>query len=241
MTAPAAVRSLTIPARFCGPPDTGNGGYVCGLVSAAIGRVVTVRLNRPIPLERPLELLATGEDEWLLQDHGQPLARVRAATLTLEVPTPPSYLDALDGSVRYRGFQQHPYPRCFVCGPARERGDGLRLFTASVHERPIVAAAWLPDVSLAGADGKVAPEFLSAALDCPGFFALTDAPAGAWLLGEFTAHVDRSVHVDESCVVIGWKLGAEGRKHSVGTALFDADGELVAYAKGVWIAPRELV
>ena len=232
-------RLLTVASRFCGPPGIANGGYVCGLISTALARVVTVRLNRPVPLERPLELVATGDEQWQLQEHGQAVALVRAATLSLEVPTPPDYVEALDASVHYRGFQQHPYPGCFVCGPARDRGDGLRLFASSLSNRPLAAAAWLPDASLAGDDGKVAPEFLSAALDCPGFFALTDAPPGAWLLGEFTAHVDRSVHVDEPCVVIGWRLGSDGRKHTVGTALFDEDGELAAYARGVWIAPRE--
>lgn len=238
MNAPDA-QLLTIGRRFCGPPGMGNGGYVCGLIATALQHVVTVRLNRPVPLERPLELVATGDDAWQLQAHGQALAQVRAATLSLEIPTPPAYVDALDASVHYRGFQQHPYPGCFVCGPARERGNGLRLFASQVPGRPLAAAAWMPDASLAGDDGKVAPEFLSAALDCPGFFALGDARPGAWLLGEFTSHVDRSVHVDEPCVVIGWKLGSEGRKHAVGTALFDEDGELAAYARGVWIAPRE--
>ena len=33
------------------------------------------------------------------------------------------------------------------------------------------------------------------------------------LLGEMQAHVDRRVHVGESCTVIGWRIGAEGRKH----------------------------
>jgi hypothetical protein len=55
------------------------------------------------------------------------------------------------------------------------------------------------------------------------------------LLGEFTAHVDRLVHTGESCVVIGWKLGSEGRKYRVGTALFDGNGELCARALATWI------
>jgi hypothetical protein len=38
--------------------------------------------------------------------------------------------------------------------------------------------------------------------------------------------------------VIGWRLGASGRKHVVGTALFDEDGELCARALGVWIETR---
>ncbi len=86
----------------------------------------------------------------------------------------------------------------------------------------------------------MAPEFISAALDCPGFFALTNERPGPWLLGEFTAHIDRCVHVEEPCVVIGWTIATEGRKRTVGTAVFDEDGELCGYAKGLWIEPRPI-
>jgi hypothetical protein len=57
------------------------------------------------------------------------------------------------------------------------------------------------------------------------------------LLGEFTAHVDRCVHVDEPCVVLGWHISSNGRKHEAGTALFDEDGELCARANAVWVEP----
>jgi hypothetical protein len=36
-------------------------------------------------------------------------------------------------------------------------------------------------------------------------------------------------------VVIGWQIGAEGRKHTVGTALFDGNGEPCARAIATWI------
>ena len=55
------------------------------------------------------------------------------------------------------------------------------------------------------------------------------------VLGEMHAHVDRRVHVGESCTVIGWKIGVEGRKHYAGTAIFDQDGELCARARATWI------
>jgi hypothetical protein len=35
--------------------------------------------------------------------------------------------------------------------------------------------------------------------------------------------------------VIGWAIGADGRKHHCGTAIFDEDGELCARAKSTWI------
>ena len=230
---------LSVDARFCGPPGAANGGYLCGLIGAALQRTLTVRLNRPVPLETSLDLLPAGEDEWRLQHGAEVLAQARATTLSLEVPKPPTYVEALDASLHYLGFDGHPYPRCFVCGPDRAKHDGLRLFAGAAEGGPIVAAGWLPDASLGGADGKVAPEFMSAALDCPGFFALRGVRPS--LLGEFTSHIDRCVHVDEPCVVIGWRIGSHGRKHEVGTAVFDEDLERCGYARGVWIEPRPLV
>lgn len=227
---------LSVDARFCGPPGSANGGYIAGLVGAAIDRTVTVRLNRPVPIETVLDLLPTGPDQWQLRSQAETLALVKAASLTLDVPRPPTYVEALDASLHFAGFNNHPCPGCFVCGPDRAKHDGLRLFAGASTGAPVVAAGWLPDETIAGSDGKVAPEFMSAALDCPGFFALRGVRSA--LLGEFTAHVDRCVHVDEPCVVIGWRLGSEGRKHLVGTAIFDEDRELCGYAKGLWIEPR---
>ena len=58
------------------------------------------------------------------------------------------------------------------------------------------------------------------------------------LLAEFTAHVYRRVHVGESCTVVGWELGANGRKREAGTALFDGKGQLCGKARALWIEPR---
>ncbi|HYX74135.1 MAG TPA: hypothetical protein VE819_05565, partial [Steroidobacteraceae bacterium] len=96
------------------------------------------------------------------------------------------------------------------------------------------------DASLDAGDGKVRAEFMSAALDCPGYYAV--APDDRMmLLAEFTAHVDRRVHIGESCTLIGWRLGSDGRKHEAGTALFDGKGELCGRARAMWIEPRATV
>jgi len=58
------------------------------------------------------------------------------------------------------------------------------------------------------------------------------------LLAEFTAHVDRRVHIGESCTVVGWQIDVSGRKHGAGTALFDEKGELCGRARALWIEPR---
>jgi hypothetical protein len=149
------------------------------------------------------------------------------------VPAPPGYVQAVWASQHYAGFREHAFPDCFVCGPHRRRGDGLRIFPGML-DSGLVAAPWLPADSLDGGDGKVAVEFHWAALDCPGYFAVSGGRR-MMLLGEMQAHLDRRVHVGESCTVIGWRIGTEGRKHQAGTAIFDGDGELCARARATWI------
>lgn len=53
--------TLTIPARFNGPPGSANGGYTCGRVAQLVGaEEVEVSLRTPPPLERPLEVVRDG-------------------------------------------------------------------------------------------------------------------------------------------------------------------------------------
>jgi len=103
-----------------------------------------------------------------------------------------------------------------------------------VPARNLVAAPWIPDASLAGDDGKVLPEFCWSALDCPGAFSF-DAPAGTpKLLGEFAAALTGSVAAGERCVVLGWEISSDGRKHYTGTALYSESGECRGLARATW-------
>jgi hypothetical protein len=230
--------TLAIAKRFCGPPTSANGGYFCGLVASLASDTLTVRLLKPPPLDIGLEADEREDGVLVVRDGDTAIAHARRSpALELDAPVPPSYLETLDASVRYPGFAEHPFPTCFVCGPQRARGDGLRVFAGPVNGRGIFAAPWVPDASLSRGDGKVRPEFMWAAMDCPGCFAANKTGRGNWLLGEFTAHVDRCVHVEEPCRVIAWHISSQGRKHVAGTALFDGDGELCGRAKAVWIEP----
>ena len=232
--------SLLVDARYCGPPGCANGGYLAGLLARCSPKLLRVRLERPTPLERSLEVI-TEEDGGLRLEHsGVIYARAHPTSLALQVPAALSYRDALEASRHFVGFTHHAFPRCFVCGPLRTRGDGLRIFAGRVPGRDLVAAPWVADPSLAGGEGKVLPEFMGAALDCPGYFAARE-DAVPMLLGEFTTHVDRCVHVDEPCVILGWRIRTSGRKYEVGSALFDGSGELCARAHAVWIEPRSAV
>jgi hypothetical protein len=231
------VPSLTVNERFCGPPGCANGGYFAGLLSQFSPQPVRVRIERPIPLQLALEVRSADTGELTLVYDDTILARAQPAVFELTVPQPPDYLTALDASRHFVGFGRHAFPDCFVCGTDRERGDGLRIFAGELSGDDQVAATWVPDESLSAGNGKVRPEFMSAALDCPGYFAAR-SDGVPMLLGEFSAHVDRCVHIDEPCIVVGWRIGVSGRKYEVGTALFDYDGDLCARARALWIEPK---
>lgn len=223
---------IRVRAAFHGPPDSGNGGYSAGLIATAIGRELNVRLVRRVPLERELEVIAVEEARWEVRAEGATIATAAPATLSVDVPEPVPYVEAVDVSRHYAGFEQHAFPQCFVCGPQRPVGEGLRIFPGDVPGRGIVAAPWTPAPALESG-GAVRPEFIWAALDCPGYFASGSAQVA--LLGELAVRIERPVHAGERCVVIGWPLAIEGRKHRVGTALFGEHGACCAFGVATWI------
>lgn len=231
-------KTILIQEPFCGPPGMANGGYVSGIMAQAFDGPVEVTLRRPIPVEHPLRLHRLDDGRVALQDGDDLLAEAQPAALDLEPPPPPAYAEALAAAARYPEPAEHPLPRCFVCGPAREGGDGLQIFAAPVPGRQLVAAPWTPAASLAGESGLVAPHFLWAALDCPGAFAANPDQERPLLLGRLTAAVDRSLQPGEQCVVAGWLLEHSGRKYFTGTAIFAPSGAVVARAKAVWFAPK---
>jgi hypothetical protein len=229
---------LTVARRFCGPATSSNGGYFAGLVATLASDTLAVRLLKPPPLETELTVSERADGVLEVRNGDESIGEARSTELTLELPSPPSYFEAIEASRRYVGFSAQRFPTCFVCGTQRQRGDGMRIFAGPIAERGIVAAPWVPDASLDRGDGKVRPEFMSAALDCPGYYAVTSDDR-MMLLAELTVHLDRVVHVDESCTLIGWRMGAaDGRKHAAGTAIFDEDGELCGRARALWIEPR---
>jgi hypothetical protein len=231
------MKTITVARRFCGPASSANGGYFAGLVAKLASDTLAVRLMKPPPPDTELEIVERGDGAFEVR-HGDALVgEARHAELRVELPSAVSYFEAVEASRRYTGFLAHRFPTCFVCGTQRTRGDGMRIFAGLIPERGVVAAPWVPDASLDRGDGKVRPEFMSAALDCPGYYALT-ADDRMMLLAEFTVHLDRLVHIDESCTVVGWRMSDDGRKHEAGTAIFDEDGEVCGRARALWIEPR---
>jgi hypothetical protein len=225
-------QEIVIDRRFRGPPNSGNGGYSCGVLGDRFEGVATVTLRRPPPLDIPLQLVDE-EDRLRLLDGDILIGEAGPDTLEVDVPIPPGIDQARVASLGYAGFQAHPFPTCFVCGPERSPGDGLRIFPGVVDGTSVVSAPWAPDRSLDGGSGLVHRRHVWAALDCPSYFALPGAPLA--LLGRLTAHIGRLPEIDEPLVVMGWPIGSDGRKHFAGSALADGRGEVLAQAAATWV------
>jgi hypothetical protein len=230
--------TIVIDRRFRGPPESGNGGYTCGLVSSFVNEPAEVTLRSPPPLDRPLSVVRRGRRAELFDGNRLVAQAERIEQEPLELPPAPSLADAGRAAAEYSGLREHAFPTCFVCGPKRAEGDGLRIF-AGPATGEVVAAPWIPASNLDRSDGRVRREFVWAALDCPGAFAVGYPGRGETLLGRFTVRVESLPQVGETCIVVGWPLGEDGRKLYAGTALFRENGEVLASARATWIVPRE--
>jgi hypothetical protein len=224
------VTALTIDERFNGPPGSANGGYTCGLLAGFLDGAAEVTLRRPPPLGRQLEV-ARSDGGVRLRDGEDLVAEAMPAEVELEPPEPVDVQEAAFAAAHYPGFERHAFPTCFVCGPERREGDGLRIFAGPVPGRELFAAPWV-------APDEVSEQLVWAALDCPGAIAVGFPERGETVLGRLAARVDRVPEPCEPCVVAAWPLGEDGRKLYAGTALFSERGAPLAVARATWIIPR---
>jgi hypothetical protein len=246
------VTELIVPRRFCGPPDSGNGGWTAGALASTLAcepadhaghwPTVEVSLRQPPPLDAPMDVVA-GEDGSSTATFGGAViataARVDDGTLSEVDAVAPEV--ALRAEATYAGHAFHPFPTCFACGTGREEGDGLRIFPGVV-EGDRVAATWTPHRSVAedwhtyvDDDPRASVAATWASLDCVGGWA-GDLTERLMVLGRMTARIDTLPVVDERHVVVGAARGREGRKTFTAATLYDADGRVVATAEHVWVA-----
>ena len=144
----AVCSRLPIGRRFRGPPGAANGSFASGSLAALLGGAVDVEvsLRRSVPLEHPLEVRHDRDAALLLDDHGWLLAEARppAAEVELTVPDTPTPEEARAAAGRGAYYADPLFPDCFVCGPARAPGDGLRIFPGPVSRCSVWAAPWPP-------------------------------------------------------------------------------------------------
>lgn len=213
--------TLRIPRRFNGPPDSGNGGYVAGLLADQRDeQTVTVILRSPPPLETPL----AARDEQLY-DGDRLIAESKSGELERDAPDHVPFDAAVEATRSYTSIEM--FASCFVCGSGR--ADGLRIEPGRIDANR-VAAPWVPDATV-----PLGPPLLWAAMDCPGGWALPGMLERPALLGSMTATVHGVPRVDERCVVVGEFHGEQGRKCWASTAVYGADERLLGQAEQVWI------
>ena len=234
---PSVGDSVVIERRFNGPPDSGNGGYTCGLAARALDGAAEVSLRRPPPLDAPLDVVL-GDGRVELHDGGELVAEGSTAPSDRFVDPPePVSVEAARAAATHSTYldDTHPFPTCFVCGPLRADGDGLRIFPGWVEERGLFAAPWAPP-----GEGPVPAEIVWAALDCPTSAPLMNAPGpdGKVLpivLARLAVDVRGPVEAGGEHVITSWEIAREGRKREAGAALYGVDGELRALARALWI------
>ncbi|GAB2864418.1 hypothetical protein GCM10022221_75600 [Actinocorallia aurea] len=233
--------AVMIPGRFNGPAASGNGGYSCAVFARAAtgsdrgGAVVTLRT--PPPLDTALAVERDGGTGRVLHG-GALIAEVAPAPTGPDswpvVPTV-SPEAALAAQARYRGREHHPFPGCFVCGPERPARDGLALEPGALPGRASsVACVWAPAADLAGPSGEIAAPLVWAALDCPGAWT-QDLAAHPMVLGRMSAEIAALPRAGEPHVVVAESEPPQGRKVFSRTALYTAEGALLASASATWI------
>lgn len=243
--------SITIDRRFCGPPSSGNGGYVAGALAAHLPDgtsgplsstgAVTVTLRQPPPLDTAL-LVAPAGDGVRLTFGGAVVAEAVPATIELEPVEPVTMAVAAQAEAQYAGLSTHPFPTCFVCGVERSAPDGLGLHPGPVPGADSVTACrWRPGPELADPARTPAEDeprcvdarFVWAALDCPGGWT-NDLLGRPMVLGRMTAAVDAVPRVGDECLVMGRLVETEGRKSFTSTTVYDGDGRVLGRAMATW-------
>jgi hypothetical protein len=228
--------TLTVPARFNGPRESGNGGYTAGLLAAELAGTAAVSLRSPVPLDTPLALVH--EDGRVRAFDGETLVAEAepVAPLALEVPEAVSAAAARRAAAAYPHPHDSPFARCFVCGPAR--ADSFGVFAGAVAGRNLVATPWTPPPWTTGEDGAVAPEFVWAALDCPTYFAAYGGEMRLAFMVRHCVELRAPVSAGVEHVVMAWPLAREGRKSSAAAAVLDAGGALLALGEALLVEPR---
>jgi len=230
---------ISVAQQFCGPPNSANGGYACGLMGRYIEGPSTAILRAPPPLNTPLILTADAGSARIETEAGELIAEARDAGDAVLPPPPasPGLEAARLAASGFPGFSRPFHPICFTCGDQLEEGFGLRAFTGQLAGAPdgVVAGVWTPNPVFADEDGLTRAEVVWAALDCPGSVAWVVSGAGGGLLVTMTCEVACRPRAGEPCVIVAWPLERSGRKLIAGTALYAADGELLARSHQIWI------
>lgn len=233
--------NIIIKRRFIGPPNSANGGYACGRIAAFIDGSAEVTLRRPPPVDQEMTVREASDGSVAMYD-GETLIgsgeSISFASVLIEAPT---FEQASKAAQRTFDASLHTLPTCFVCGPQRAPGDGLRIHVGPIDPQDeqwqgVLAAPWVPGENVADEEGFVLPEFVWAALDCPTAYACS-SPAGMRhiLLGRQSVEILRRPGAAERCIIAAQETSHDGRKSYAAATLFGEEGAAIAFCKATWI------
>jgi hypothetical protein len=103
-----------------------------------------------------------------------------------------------------------------------------------------VSAIWETKTEWGDDTGKLPQALLWTALDCPGQYAFLAEGIRTGLLGRMTTKVLTTPRAGSSLQVTAWTIAVAGKKHLAGSALFDDQQTLLAYATTLWIGRQPL-
>src|SRR5439155_18318566 len=86
--------TVTLEPRFNGPPDSGNGGYSCGMLARFVDGPAEVTLRLPPPIGRPLEVERGDGGGAVLRDGETVVAEARPVELDADAPPPVNLAEA---------------------------------------------------------------------------------------------------------------------------------------------------
>ena len=230
---------IVIAKHYCGPSDSGNGGYTAGLFAKQLPFAAEVTLRIPPPLDQPLTVKINDNSAQLLD--GETLvaeAKERALAIAeVKLPNLPTLAEATASSKNYLGFSAAPFHNCFVCGASRKPGEGLNIYAGPVAEKQ-VAAPWIPTTNLSSDGQFIDTEYVWSALDCPGAWSVINS-SEVIVLGRFAVTMLEQLPLHQKYIACGWSIDRDGRKIYTGTSISDDNGKIYAFAKGIWIALKQ--
>jgi hypothetical protein len=204
---------------------------------AHLDRPATVSLRRPVPLDEALDVRVEEDAARAYADDELVVEAIATPALAPWNAPPVSVDEAHAAAERFVSPAEGAFDRCFVCG--RDRHDGFGVFPGRVEGTDLVAAPWTPPDWSADADGTVLPEFVWAALDCPGYFAAFGINLQLAFLARQQSELLAPIRAGVEYVAVGRPLGRDRRKGFAATAIVDPDGTVLAHSEQLLIQPRE--
>ncbi|TGM34002.1 hypothetical protein EHQ92_17870 [Leptospira biflexa] len=245
------LESTEINEKYCGPPMSGNGGYIAGIIANQIqNNAAVVKIKAPAPLNQTLFFSNDFESsriKLIIKESNILIAEGQEdKDFYLDVPefNAKSIEEIRNPIQAYLGFKKHPFSTCFVCGTERKAKDGMRIFPAKISDQSkfnhLHGSFWNPWKELGDSRGKIFNEIVWAALDCPGGFAVSFLDPRMIVLVKLRARLMNSVFADTTYAIQAWEISRNRRQRIAGTAIYQlGDFKCVAYSEAIWMIPEK--